>query len=109
MYIARWQFTAREGQTDATIVLLRKWMVDVGDRIGWKPTSLRFVQGLIGDSEGHIEMEVQLDSFTDLESAWNDMKGVPYQKQHQRELEPLLVPGSMRWTLHRILDISAED
>ncbi|AKT39332.1 hypothetical protein [Chondromyces crocatus] len=109
MYIARWHFTAREGQTNACITHLRKWAIDVGDRIGWKPSAIRFIQGAIGEGEGRIELEVQLDSLSDLEGAWSDMKGVPYHAQHQRELEGLLVPGSVHWTVHRIVDFSVEE
>lgn len=109
MYIARWHFTAREGQTDACLALLRKWAIDVGERIGWKLGSIRISQGAIGASQGHFELEVQLDALSDLESAWNDMKGVPYHQQYQKDLEPLLVSGSMRWTVARLVELAPED
>ena len=107
MYIARWHLTARVGQTDACIALLRKWELDVGARVGWKTGSIRVISGVLGTGEGEIEFEVRLDALSDLESAWSDMAGVPYHKQYIRELEPLTASGS-RWTIHRVAELSLE-
>ena len=109
MYIARWHFTAREGQTDGCVALLRKWVIDVGERIGWKLSTIRVTRGAIGVSEGEIQIEVQLDSLSDLEGAWNDMKSVPYHQQYLKDLEPVLVAGSLRWTVHRVVDLTPND
>jgi len=108
MYVARWHMTARVGQREACIALLRKWQIDVGYRIGWKPGSLRVAAGAIGAGEGDIEIEVELDSLADLEASWSDMDSVPYHKQYMRDLEALIVSGSVRWIVHRIVDLAPE-
>lgn len=104
MYIARWHLTARFGQKDATLSLLRKWEIDVANRIGWRPGSLRIVAGGIGVGDTDIEMEVRIDSLTDLEAAWADMARVPYHAEYQKQLCDLIVAGTSRWTVHRVFE-----
>jgi hypothetical protein len=108
MYVARWRFTARFGQKDACLGLLRKWTVDVAYRIGWRPSSLRVLAGGIGVVDTEVELEVKLDSLSDLEAAWADMARVPYQAEYQKQLADLIVPGSDRWTVHRVVELGPE-
>ena len=104
MYVARWHLTARFGQKDETLKLLQRWEIDVAHRIGWRPGSLRFVAGSIGAGDSEIEMEVKIDSLTDLEAAWADMGRVPYQAEYHKKLSELIVSGSSRWTVHRVIE-----
>jgi len=99
MLIARWQIRAKFGKIDTVVALLRKWEVDVGQRIGWRPGSVRIAHGLVGVGAGEVEFEVRVDSLNDLESAWSDMKSVPYHAQYMQELEPLLDGGSAAWVV----------
>ncbi|MCC6558110.1 MAG: hypothetical protein IT372_34615 [Polyangiaceae bacterium] len=108
MYIARWHLTSRVGHTDACIALLRKWEVDVGQRVGWKTGSIRVLAGVLGAAEGEIEFEVRIDALSDLEGAWADMAAVPYHSQYIKELETLTVSGSHRWTIHRVVEVTPE-
>lgn len=109
MFVARWHLTARFGHKDETLKLLQRWEIDVAHRIGWRPGSLRIVTGSIGAGDTEIEMEVKIDSLTDLEAAWADMARVPYQAEYQQKLSELVVSGSSRWTVHRVVesDVSA--
>ena len=103
MYVARWHLTARFGHKDDCLKLLQRWEIDVAHRIGWRPGSLRFVAGGVGVGDTDIEMEVKIDSLDDLESALKDMAAVPYQAEYQKRLSELIVSGSSRWTVHRIV------
>jgi hypothetical protein len=105
MFIARWQFTARFGKTDDCVSILRKWEIDVGQRIGWKSGSTRLVSGFIGSSQSNIEFETRFDNLTDLESAWNDMDRVPHHREYMKMLEPLIEGGTDRWTLYREAEV----
>ena len=104
MYVARWHLTARFGHKDETMKLLQQWEIDVANRIGWRPSSLRFVTGSIGAGDTEIEMEVKIDSLTDLEAAWADMGRSQYQAEYQKKLRDLIVDGSSRWTIHRVVE-----
>jgi hypothetical protein len=108
MYVARWRFTARFGHKDECLALLRKWEIDVAHRIGWRAGSLRILAGGVGVPETEIELEVKLDSLSDLEASWADMARVPYQAEYQKQLESLIVAGTDRWTIHRIVERATE-
>lgn len=108
MIIARWHLTARFGHRDAVVALLGKWEVDVGQRIGWRPGSVRILTGMLGESDSNIEFEVRMDNLSDLEVAWSNMKDVPYHAQHMKDLEPLVAAGTTRWTVMRVQGLSSE-
>jgi hypothetical protein len=109
MFIARWQFTVQSGQTDKCIALLQKWEIDVGQRIGWRPGSVRILKGFIGVSDGEVEFETHFDSLSDLEGAWNDMARSPHHGEYMKLLEPLMVSGTTRWTIYRECSLSTAD
>jgi hypothetical protein len=108
MYIARWQFTARFGQKEACVALLRKWEIDVAHRIGWRHGSLRLLAGGVGVAETAIELEVKIDSLSDLEAAWADMERVPYQAEYLKQLDGLVVAGTNKWTVHKLEPLATE-
>ena len=108
MIIARWHLTARFGHRDEVVALLGKWEVDVGQRIGWRPGSVRIVTGMLGESDSNIEFEVRMDNLSDLDGAWADMKAVPYHAQYMKDLEPCVESGTTRWTVMRVQSLASE-
>jgi hypothetical protein len=107
MFIARWQLSTRFGKTDECVAILRKWEIDVGQRIGWRPGSVRIASGLIGARETDIEFETRVDNLADLESSWSDMAQNPHHKDYLKKLEPLIVDGGSRWIVLREAEGSA--
>jgi hypothetical protein len=106
MFVARWQFTSRFGKLEQTLSILRKWEIDVGQRIGWK--SIRVVTGLVGGSDTDIELETRIDNVADLEAAWGDMQRNPHHAEYMKSLETLIVDGSNRWTIHREVSLLSD-
>jgi hypothetical protein len=53
-------------------------------------------------------VEAKIDSLTDLEASWADMARVPYQAEYQKKLSELIISGSSRWTIHRVIDSDSE-
>lgn len=109
MFIARWQLSTRFGKTDECVALLRKWELDVGQRIGWRPGAVRIASGMIGANQTDIEFETRVDNLADLESAWRDMGHVEHHKEYLKKLEPLLVSGGSRWVVLREADVIPRD
>jgi hypothetical protein len=105
MFIARWNFTGNSGRLDDCISLLRKWEMDVGERVGWKTGSVRIVTGFIGGGESDVEFEAHFENLTDLESTFADMDRNPHHKEYLKQLATLTVGGSSRWTLHRQISL----
>jgi len=104
MYVARWRFTARFGHRDEVLKLLSKWEIDVGHRIGWR--QVRVLAGGIGVPDTEVELEVKIDGLDELQAAWTDMGRVPYHADYQKQLAELIVPGTDRWTVHHLVDLS---
>lgn len=104
MFIARWQFSARFGKADECISILRKWEIDVGQRIGWKPGSVRLLTGYLGTSVSSLEFEVRFDSVSDLEAALRDMERVPHHREYMKMLEPFVAGGTDNWVVLREAD-----
>src|SRR4051794_8422735 len=105
MFIARWQFTCRFGKTDDCIAILRHWERDVGQRMGWKASSIRIVTGFIGASESEVEFESRFDNLTDLEGAFGDMQRNRHHGEYMKQLEAIVVPGSNTWKLYRDIEV----
>ena len=106
MYIARWKMTVKSGQRSAVVDLLRKWEMDVGQRIGWRAASIRVLSGLIGVSESEIEFEVRVDTLSDLEGAWSDMRKNPHHAQYLKEIDPHIVSGSNVWHVLEVIELT---
>jgi hypothetical protein len=100
MLVARWQFSAQFGKVDDVLSLLRKWQIDVGERVGWKSSNVRVIVGVIGAGNSAIEFEVRADSLADLESAWGDMERNPHHHEYSKQLGTV-ISGSTYWTVHR--------
>lgn len=108
MFIARWQFATQFGKTEDCIAILKKWEIDVGQRIGWRPGSVRILAGFLGVSESEVEFESRFDNLSDLESAWADMQRAHYHKEYLKMLEPMIVSGTNRWNVYREVSMSPE-
>ena len=107
MFIARWQLSTRFGKTDECVALLRKWEIDVGQRIGWRPGAVRIASGVVGARQTDLEFETRVDNLADLESAWRDMANLEHHKDYLKKLEPLIVDGGSRWIVLREADVVA--
>ena len=105
MFVARWQFTSQFGKVDDVVSILRKWEIDVGERVGWKTTQVRLVTGVVGAGSASIEFEVRVDSLADLESAWVDMERNPHHHEYMKKLGSVIVSGTAHWTVHREIDV----
>ena len=105
MIVARWQFTSQFGRTDDVLSILRRWEIDVGERVGWKSSSLRLVAGLVGAAPSAVELEVRLDSLADLEAAWGDMERNPHHHEYMKQLGQVIVSGTDHWTVLRELTL----
>ena len=101
MLVARWQFSAHLGKVDDVLSLLRKWEIDVGERVGWKSNNVRVTVGMVGAGNSAIEFEVRVDSLSDLEATWADMDRSPHHHEYIKQLGHVVVSGTNHWTIQR--------
>ncbi len=102
MYVARWNLTAKFGKTEEAIALLRRWEIEVGQRIGWRPGSVRILSGFLGASLATVELEVRCDGLGEFEAAWHDMQRNPTHKEYVRMLGSVVSSGTESWTIHQV-------
>ena len=105
MYIVRWQFQARFGHVKEVLGIMRKWEVDVGQRVGWRAANMRVLQGMIGSTRSTIELETRCDSLGDLEASFSDMEKNPNHVEAMRSLEKFVVSGTDNWTVFQVVDL----
>lgn len=105
MFVARWQFTSQFNKVNDVLAILRKWEIDVGERVGWKTSHLRIVTGVLGAGSSDVELKVRVDAISDLEAAWGDMGRNPHHHEYMKQLSHVLVGGTNRWTIHRQVDL----
>ncbi len=101
MFIARFIIDVKFGHKDEFLALQRKWQEEVGARIGWK--TLRYATGSIGAHESRMEMELEVGSLAELEKAWAELAKSDAHKRFGKALEPLVVSGSNRWEILRVI------
>jgi hypothetical protein len=105
MFIARWQFTAQFGKMDDVLSLLRKWEIDVGERVGWRASHVRVTTGVVGTSDSAVSFEIPLDSLGDLEAAWTDMEKNPHHHEYLKQLGHVVVGGTNHWSVVRVREL----
>jgi hypothetical protein len=104
MFIARWQIEARFGYKDLALESMKRWLKDVGSKVGWKPGSVRIITGSIGANESTIETEMKIKSLKELDEAWAKLSKLKTHRKWGKEFEKYVVSGTARWTIFRIVE-----
>ena len=73
--IARWCYTARFGLKPESINHLKVWVRDIGSKAGAGWDNTRILTGSVGVLEGHVEMELTLNSLTSLDEFFSKIPG----------------------------------
>jgi hypothetical protein len=105
MFTARWSIDIRFGHKDEALQMMKKWFDDVGAKVGFEKGSFRIHIGSIGVSESRFENDIMVPSLEALEKAWARMATLPAHQQFGKQLEPLIVSGSNKWEVYRVVDL----
>lgn len=103
MMIARWQIQARFGHKQAAIDLMRRWWREIAPQIGWSPDQARILTAAVGAAEAAIEVEVAVADLAALNDAWARLARAQGREAWAEALEPHIVSGTPRWTVHRVV------
>ena len=104
MLIARWNIDVRFGQNSNFTTAMKKWSEEVGNKVGLSQDKLRVTAGSIGVNESHFECEYTVESLEQLPETWKDMSKIEAHQQFGKDLEPIIVSGSNRWEVFRVVD-----
>ena len=103
MLVARWTIKIKFGKKDSAMALMRQWQKEVGVKAGFKPGQMQLLSGSIGE-ESLIEMNTPVQSLAELEGMWAKMGKNPKHGKFSKKLEPLIVSGTNRWDVLRVVD-----
>ncbi len=105
MFIARWIIDVRFGKKEEFIEIMGRWYKDVGEKVGMDKSTLRVTTGSIGAKESRYEIEHTVESLEKLQMMWDEMGKIDAHKDFGKGLEPVIVSGSNRWEVFRIVDL----
>ena len=102
MIVARWQFKARFGMKQTAIEKTKQWWSTIGSEIG--QTDYTILTGSVGAEEAIVTVDVRVRDMAELNDQWDRLGQRDDHKQFATELEPLIVSGSTKWELYRVVD-----
>lgn len=103
MMIARWQFTAKFGYKQKAIDLIKEWNVEIGSQTNIDQGSERIITGSVGVSEGLVETEFEIEGLDDLQQFFDKIATVEMHDQWGRDMGEVIVDGSTRWEVFRVV------
>ena len=99
--IARFSFDVPFGRKDELFRLEARWRT-LEKELGF-PKSERLV-GSVGVPESRLENNYRFESLAALEATFAKVAKDPRMAEYQKEMAPLIVPGSHRWDIFRVRD-----
>ncbi len=104
MMVARWQIEARFGHKDEALASMKKWIKQIGSKIGWTPEKVRVLTGSVGALESTIETELYIENLDELDQAWAKLANLKTHKKWSKEFEKHTVSGTARWTIYKVVE-----
>jgi hypothetical protein len=104
MLLCQWHLDIIYGKQAEALGIMRAWGAEKFASSDFKlARGARLSAGLVGISASHLVDEYWFDSLADFERALAGMSA-PQFRPHSDALAPLIVPGSQRWIVYRVLD-----
>jgi hypothetical protein len=104
MYVCQWHLDVPFGRQGEALQVIRDWGREKVASSGFrKATGLRVMVGHVGLSASHIVDEYCFDTLAEFETALAEM-GAERFRRHAQRLAPLIVPGSQRWTILKVVE-----
>lgn len=104
MFVARWQIKAKFGHQSDVIKLMKEWDEAVGKTLGTSTHNQRYLTGHIGNAESLIVHEVEIENLGELDEFFAQLATVEIHKDWGRKLSDVVVSGSSKWEILRVLD-----
>ncbi|KAL3143443.1 hypothetical protein ABBQ38_002260 [Trebouxia sp. C0009 RCD-2024] len=88
------------------IALLEEWVQSVGSQAGLTEQNTTIMSGAVGVPESRLELEIEVDSLTQLETFWGQIPPQAHKAWSQRA-QHFLIDGSPKWEVFRKVAISS--
>ena len=103
MFVCQWSLVIVFGKLSEAMQVIKQWGEEKFRSSGFKKSkNSRVITGYIGESASLVIDEYTFESLNDFEKALGDMSQPQFQEFSKR-LAPLVVPGSQKWTVFRIV------
>jgi hypothetical protein len=103
MMVARWSIDVRFGHKAEAVALMQQWQREIGSQIGWTADKSRLLTGSVGAHESLIVSEITVADLAELNAAWDKLAKIDAHRDWGKALEPLIVSGTPRWEIFRVL------
>jgi hypothetical protein len=103
MMVARWCIDAKFGYKQEVIELMKRWEREIAPQIGLSADQTRLLTGSIGALEATIQVEHLIQDLNELNQSWDKLAKIEAHKQWGKDLEPLVVSGTSRWEIYRLV------
>ena len=103
MLVARWTIDAKFGYKQNVIVLMQRWLREIGSQAGFTADNTRLITGSIGAPESTIQSEHLVKDRTELHQAWEKLATIAAHKKWSTDMESHVVSGSNRLEIYRVL------
>ena len=97
--IARFSFDVPFGKKEALFGLQDKF-TQLSQSLGFPVPQMLI--GSIGAPESRVELNHRFESLAELETVFARVAKEPRMAEYQRDMAPLVVPGSHRWEILRV-------
>lgn len=106
MLVCQWHLDIVYGKQGEAVRIMRAWGAEKFASSEFRRArGTRLIAGLVGASASHLIDEYLFESLADFEAALAGM-AAPQFRAHSDALAPLIVPGSQRWIVYRVLEPS---
>jgi hypothetical protein len=98
--IAQFSFDVPFGKKPEVLAITKKWQA-FAQELGFPKG--RMLVGSIGVPESRHVEQYRFENLTELEAVWAKLNN-PRMAEFQKDMAPLVVPGSHRWEIYRIIE-----
>lgn len=102
-YVCQWSLEIVYGKQKQAVDIMKGWGEEKFKSSHFKVSTNRMMNGFAGESPSLIIDEYVFDSLADFEKALSDMSQ-PQFRQYSDSLAPLIVPGSQKWKIFRMIE-----
>jgi len=103
MYSCQWVLDIQYGKQSQALSIMKQWGAEKMRSSHFRVSTCRMMTGFAGESASHIVDEYLFESLNDFELALKDM-GQPQFKIYSDQLAPLVVAGSQRWLIYKLVE-----
>ncbi|HET9825590.1 MAG TPA: hypothetical protein VFP87_09650 [Chitinophagaceae bacterium] len=103
MFLCQWSLEIVFGKQKEALEIMKEWGAEKFRSSHFKKSKNRVYVGHIGESPSLIIDEYEFENVEDFVMSLADM-GQPQFKRFSDQIAPLIVPGTQKWKVFRVID-----